>query len=191
MDVLVFNNFFEKKQYFREKMRKTICGRTYRFEERGASGDKNQYKLFCWHWGFEYFLLNHFFQKKKTIFSKVTTKSYFWGHDHFWGKRALDSKNECYLFLGEIGYRIQFSSFFFKKPHTVRLKLEKLVFRGTFSFISMVLLGRLFPKTIEFTHEWSGTDQVNFMKISSKLWPVSCVHIHKYIYLYRSSVLYI
>ncbi len=32
---------------------------------------------------------------------------------------------------------------------------------------------RLFPKTIGFTHEWTRTNHVNFMKIGPKLGPVS------------------
>ncbi len=39
----------------------------------------------------------------------------------------------------------------------------------------MVLLGRLFPKTIGFTHGWNRTNHVNFMKVRSKLQPVLCV----------------
>ncbi len=81
-------------------------------------------------------------------------------------------------FFGEIGYRIQFSSFFLKTPHTVRLKPEKLVLRGTFSPIFVVPFGRLFRKTIAFTHKWTRTNHVNFMKIGSKLRRVSCVLIH-------------
>ncbi len=51
-------------------------------------------------------------------------------------------------------------------------------FWGTFSPISVVLLDRLFPKTIGFTHEWTRINHVNFMKIDSKLRSVLCVLIH-------------
>ncbi len=44
----------------------------------------------------------------------------------------------------------------------------------------MVLLGRLFPKTIGFARGWTRTNQVNFVKIGSKLRPLSRVLIHKY-----------
>ncbi len=49
----------------------------------------------------------------------------------------------------------------------------KTGFGGTFSPIPVVLLGQLFPKTIGFTHEGTHTSHVNFMKIDSKLRPVS------------------
>ncbi len=35
---------------------------------------------------------------KKTIFSKITVKNNFWGHDHFWGNGASDDKNKYNLF---------------------------------------------------------------------------------------------
>ncbi len=47
----------------------------------------------------------------------------------------------------------------------------------------MVLLGRLSPKTIGFTHEWTRTNRVNFMKIGSKLRPAyrNFLYINKYV----------
>ncbi len=56
---------------------KSLVGGHDHFEGKGASGDKNQYKLFCKKWGFEYFLHSNFF--KKTIFSKITAKNNIWG----------------------------------------------------------------------------------------------------------------
>ncbi len=39
---------------------------------------------------FENFSFNNFFKKKKqTIFSKITSKNNFMGHDLFWGKRGV------------------------------------------------------------------------------------------------------
>ncbi len=35
------------------------------FDGKVASGDKNQYNLFCRKWGFEYFSFNNFFKKRK------------------------------------------------------------------------------------------------------------------------------
>ncbi len=53
---------------------------------------------------------------------------------------------------------------------------QKTSFGGAFSPISVVLLDRLFPKKTKkkkkktgFTHVWTPTNQVNFMKIGSKL----------------------
>ncbi len=42
-------------------------------------------------------------------------------------------------------------------------------FWGHIFLISVVLLGRLFPRTIKFTHEWIHTNHVNFMKIGFDL----------------------
>ncbi len=58
-------------------------------------------------------------------------------------------------------------------------------FGGTFSPIYVVLLGWLFPKTIRFTHEWTRTNHVNFMKIGSKLrlyrnFLYICIYIYKH-----------
>ncbi len=39
-------------------------------------------------------------------------------------------------------------------------------FGGTFSPIYVVLLGRLFPKTIGFTHEWTEVEGVKIVVIS-------------------------
>ncbi len=47
---------------------------------------------------------------------------------------------------------------------------QKTSFGGTFSPISVVLLlDRLFPKTIDFTYVCTLTNHANFMKIDSKL----------------------
>ncbi len=46
----------------------SFVGRRDHFEGKEASDDKNQYKLFCKKWVFEYFLYNNFFWKKTNIF---------------------------------------------------------------------------------------------------------------------------
>ncbi len=47
-----------------EKIAKTpFVGEHDRFEGRAASGDKNQYNLFCRHRRSEYFSFNNFFEK--------------------------------------------------------------------------------------------------------------------------------
>ncbi len=45
--------------------------------------------------------------------------------------------------------------FFSQKPPYHLTYTRKTGFGGTFSPISVILLGRLFPKTIGFTHEWT------------------------------------
>ncbi len=52
----------------------------------------------------------------------------------------------------------------------------------------MVPLGWFFPKTTGFTHGWIRTNQVNFMEISSKLRPASCVLMHKYVSILTSRI---
>ncbi len=67
-----------------------------------------------------------------------------------------------------------------KKP--IRLnESQKFGFGDTFSLISVVLLGRLFPKAIGLTYEWTHTYHVIFMKIISKLQRVLCVLIHIFV----------
>ncbi len=78
-------------------------------------------------------------------------------------------------------YQIQFLSFFLKKPHTSDLN-PKNWFWDTFSPIYVVLLGRLFPKTIRFTHEWIRTNHLNFMKIGS-----TCI-VRSYTYIRISTL---
>ncbi len=57
-----------------KNLQKTICGRTWPFWWEGVFGGKNQYKLICKKWGFEYFLYNYL--KKKN--PKITVKKFFW-----------------------------------------------------------------------------------------------------------------
>ncbi len=90
--------------------------------------------------------------------------------------RRID-KNEYNLFCGKGGTEYYFEVFSSKYPYRLN-ESRKTGFGGTFSLISVVLLGRLFPKPIEFIHEWIRTNHVNFMKIESKLRPVLCVLTH-------------
>ncbi len=62
-----------------------------------------------------------------------------------------------------------FSKFFPQETPYRLNKSRKYGFGGTFPLISMVLLGRLFPKMIEFTYGWTRPNHVSFMKIGSKL----------------------
>ncbi len=52
-------------------------------------------------------------------------------------------------------------------------KTRKTSLGSSFFPVSVVLLDRSFQKTIGFTHEWTRTNRVNFIKIDSKLQPVS------------------
>ncbi len=73
------------------------------------------------------------------------------------------------------------SQIFAKRRICVAAWSQKTGFEGTFPSISVVLLRRLFPKTIRFAHGWTHTNHINFMKIDSTLQPISCVLIqHKY-----------
>ncbi len=48
---------------------KPFVGGHNHFEGKGASGDKNQYELFCKKWGFKYFSYNIFSKEKKEQYS--------------------------------------------------------------------------------------------------------------------------
>ncbi len=61
------------------------------FEGKRASGDKNQCNLFSRKLGFAYFSFYSFFEK--TIFSKITVKKNFGGHDHSSGNGTSGDKN--------------------------------------------------------------------------------------------------
>ncbi len=52
---------------------------------------------------------------------------------------------------------------------------RKTGFGGMFSPISVVLLGRLFPKTIKFIRGWTRTNHVNFIKNRFKT--ATCINI--------------
>ncbi len=133
---------------------------------------------------FEYFLFNKFFKKKNNI-SKITAKNYFWGITIFEGTVRSTPKMNVTFSVGKGVPNTVFKFFPKKKPYHLNLT-QKTTFGGTFSPISVVLLGRLFLKTIGFTHWWTRTNHVIFMKIGSKLRPESCVLIlHTYIILPR------
>ncbi len=91
----------------------------------------------------------------------------------------MNDKIECNLFSVENGMPNTVFKFFPQKPSYRLDESRKIGFGDTFSPMSMVLLGRLFSKIIGFTHEWTRTNSVNFMKIGSKIRPVSCVLVHK------------
>ncbi len=81
-----YTTSFSKKAVFLEKTAKTPfvgVGGHDCFEGRGASGDKNQYNLFCWHQQrSEYFSFNNFFEKNN-IFQNNSEILFLGVHDHF------------------------------------------------------------------------------------------------------------
>ncbi len=106
---------------------------------------------------------------KKTLFSKITAKNNLWGHDYFSGNRmSHDDKNEYNLFHGKWGTQYGFE-IFSSKPLYGLNKSQKISFGATFPPISMVLLDHCFQKKIGFTHVYTHTNHVKFMKISLKL----------------------
>ncbi len=112
---------------------------------------------------------------QKKIYSKITARNNFWGAWPFLREWGVRWQKWISPFLWEMGYWILFSNFF-RKKYRAEWK-PKNQFWGHISHISVVLLGRLFPKTIGFTHWWTRTNHVNFRKIGSKVRPVSCVLI--------------
>ncbi len=110
-------------------------------------------------------------KKKKKIFSRITREKLFLGSVTIFegtGRRTT-KMNRWYNLLYEKWDTDYCFCFFFEKPHTARLKLEKLVLWAYFpSPISVVLLGRFFLKTKGFTHGWPRTNRANFMKIGSR-----------------------
>ncbi len=91
-----------------------------RFEGRWASGDKNQYNLFCRHRRFEYFLSNNFFEKNnisKTSISQIfcicswprkskniNITNFMWGKTSTFGQVKQFAKFECQLKIYESLY---------------------------------------------------------------------------------------
>ncbi len=50
-------------------------------------------------------------KKNKPIFSNITEKNYFWGHDHFSENGVSDNKNGCDLFYAKWGTEYGFKKF--------------------------------------------------------------------------------
>ncbi len=55
--VINFYQFFDKGCIFWENGKITVSGAQVSFEEKGISGDENEYNLFYGKWGFEYFFI--------------------------------------------------------------------------------------------------------------------------------------
>ncbi len=69
-----YRTSFSKKAVFLEETAKNPFMEGHDlFEGRGASGDKNQYNIFCRYRRFEYFLSNNFFEKTN-IFQNICEK---------------------------------------------------------------------------------------------------------------------
>ncbi len=147
---------FSKKAVFLGKTAKNLfVGGHDRFEK-GASGNKNQYDLFFG--GIDVLNIFHLIIfLKKTIFSKITAKNYFWKHDYFWENGTSDDKNEYNFSFGEMRYQIQFLSFVHKTPQTIWLKHGKNWFWGHIFPHIGGSIGPIVSKTIGFIHEWTHT----------------------------------
>ncbi len=140
------------------------------FEGKGVSGNKNQYKLFCKKWVFKYFLHNNLKkQKKNYIFQN---KLLLGGMTIFRRMGCRTTKINITFSMGN-GVPNTAWKFFPQKPPYSWMKAKKLVLGAHFPPISLVLVYRLFPKNKGFIHVWTRTNRVNFMKIGSKLRPVS------------------
>ncbi len=80
---------------------------------------------------------------KKTIFSKISAKNYFWGAWPFLRERRADDKNECnlffFFFFWKIGYppntQTKFLSFFSKTPISSDLNPKNLFWGHIFPHI--------------------------------------------------------
>ncbi len=187
---------FSKKAVFLEKIAKTLfVGRYDHFEGRVAPGDKNPCNILCGHRRFEYFSSNKF-KKKKQYFSKYKWKIIFAERNNFWVKEESDDKNEYDIFFGKWGTKYSVQVFFSKTPIPSDLN-PKTRFWGTFSPISVVLLGRLFPKTIGFTMRvptptmwilWKSDHNCdlyrNFFYIHTYIYTHTHTHTHTHIYIY-------
>ncbi len=90
----------------------------------------------------------------------------------FWGVGRQMTKMNITFSLGNGVLNTALKLFPQKNPHRLN-ESQKTSFGGTFSPILAVLLDRLFPKEIGLTHVWTRANHVNFMKIDSKLQPVS------------------
>ncbi len=101
-------------QFTLKKLRKTICERTW-LRGSGRLAIKINITLFVGNEDLNIFQLTIFFEKK-TIFSKITAKNNFLGHDHFVGNGAPNYKNEYNLFHGKWGIKYSFEDFSSKKP---------------------------------------------------------------------------
>ncbi len=125
-----------------------------------------------------FFIITIFTKKKSNIFQNNCEKSLGEGVcDNFSENGLSDDKNESNLFYGKLSTKYGFKIFSSKNPYWLN-KRQNPSFRGTFSPISVVLLDRLFPKKKKkkkggFTHVWIRTNHANFVKICSKLRPVS------------------
>ncbi len=94
-----YRTSFSKNAVFLEETAKNpFVGGNDHFEGKGASGDKNQYILFCRYRRFEYFLSNNFF-KKNNIFQNIREKLFLWGVTIFQGTGGRTTKMDITFFL--------------------------------------------------------------------------------------------
>ncbi len=103
---------------------------------------------------------------KRTVLPKVVKQNDV--SHYFWKKLSkLDVSQNT-----RKKQRISIEVFFSKTTIPSDLNPENWFWRLISPHIC-VLLGRLFSKTIGFTHKWTCINHVNFMQIESKLRPIS------------------
>ncbi len=100
-------------------MKTPFVGGHDRFEEVGASGEKNEYNLFCRQWGFKYFSFDIFLEKNN-IFENNSEKLFLKGVTIFEGMERRTTKTNITFFLGNEVHNTVLS-FFFKTPHSIWL----------------------------------------------------------------------
>ncbi len=109
-----------------------------------------------------------------TIFSKITARNNFGRRDYFLGKGTPDDKNEYNHFYGKWDTKCGLEVFFSKKPIPSKWKLKIRFWGHIFPHSGGSIRPVVFEnKTIRFTHVWTYTNPVNFMKIISKPQPVA------------------
>ncbi len=94
-----YRTSFSKKVFLEKTAKNLFVGGHDHFEGRGASGDKNQYNLFCRHRRFEYFSFNNFFEKNN-IFQNESEELFLGGVTIFEGTGIWKTKmNITFFFL--------------------------------------------------------------------------------------------
>ncbi len=69
---------------------------------------------------------------------------------------------------------------FFPQKHLYRLNESQKTYFGAYFLHASGSFVPLFSRPIRFIHGWTRTNQLNLMKIGSKLRPVLCILVHKY-----------
>ncbi len=103
-----YKTSFSKKAVSLEKTAKNLFVEGHdRFEGGGASGDKNQYNLFCRHRRFESFFILQLFLKKQ-YFQNKSEKLFLGGVTIFEGPGSRTTKMNITFFFGKRGTKYSF-----------------------------------------------------------------------------------